>query len=30
MGEAERVFKRMERGGSVEQRAWDEEANYVA
>jgi len=30
VGEAERLFKRMERGGSVEQRAWDEEANYVA
>jgi len=29
MGEAERVFKRMEREGSVEQRAWDEEADYV-
>jgi len=28
--EAERVFERMERGGLVEQRAWDEEADYVA
>jgi len=30
VGEAERLFERMERGGSVEQRAWDEEADYVA
>jgi len=30
VGEAEWLFERMERGGSVEQRAWDEEANYVA
>jgi len=29
VGEAERLFERMERGGSVEQRAWDEEADYV-
>jgi len=30
VGEAERAFERMERGGLVEQRAWDKEANYVA
>jgi len=30
VGEAERAFTWMERGGSVEQRAWDEEADYVA
>ena len=30
VGEAEWLFERMERGGSVEQRAWDEEADYVA
>jgi len=30
VGEAERLFERMERGGSVEQRAWDEEADYIA
>ena len=30
VGKAERLFERMERGGSVEQRAWDEEADYVA
>jgi len=30
VGEAERLFERMEREGSVEQRAWDEEADYVA
>jgi len=30
VGEAEQLFERMERDGSVEQRAWDEEANYVA
>jgi len=29
-GEAERAFEGMERGGSVEQRAWDKEADYVA
>jgi len=29
IGEAERAFAQMERGGSVEQRAWDEEADYV-
>jgi len=29
VGEAERLFERMERGGSVEQRAWDEEADYL-
>jgi len=29
VGEAERTFERMEREGSVEQRAWDEEADYV-
>jgi len=28
--EVERQFERMERHGSVEQRAYDEEANYVA
>jgi len=30
VGEAEWLFERMEREGSVEQRAWDEEADYVA
>jgi len=30
VGEAEQLFERMEREGSVEQRAWDEEADYVA
>jgi len=30
VGEAEREFVRMERGGSVEQRAWDEEVDYIA
>jgi len=29
VGEVERTFERMEREGSVEQRAWDEEADYV-
>jgi len=30
VGEAERLFERMVRGGSVEQRSWDEEADYLA
>ena len=30
VGEVEWLFERMEREGSVEQRAWDEEADYVA
>jgi len=30
VGEAEREFEQMEREESVEQRAWDEEADYVA
>jgi len=30
VGAAERAFERMAREGLVEQRAWDEEVDYVA